>query len=265
MTDEELLALAREVALEAAGLVRERRAGHVEVADTKSSATDVVTEADRAAEELIYGRLTTARPGDGFLGEEGASAESSTGVTWVVDPIDGTVNFLYGIPQYAVSVAAQRDGDTVAGVVVNVADGEVFTATRGGGAYAGDRALRVRDVVPLPQRLVATGFSYVRETRTLQAAAVGRLLAEVRDVRRQGSAALDLCAVAAGRMDAYVEEGVQPWDVAAGSLIAAEAGARVETRGGAGGNPCVLAAPQDGFDDFAALARTCGFFSGNGE
>ena len=265
MTDAELLGLAREVALEAADLVRARRTGHVEVADTKSSATDIVTEADRAAEELIYGRLTSARPGDGFLGEEGASADSTTGVTWVVDPIDGTVNFLYGIPQYAVSIAARRDGDTVAGVVVNVADGEVFSARRGGGAYAGDRPLRVREVVPLPQRLVATGFSYVRETRMLQAAAVGRLLTEVRDVRRQGSAALDLCAVAAGRVDAYVEEGVQPWDVAAGSLIAAEAGARVESRPGAGGNTCVLATPAGGFDDFAALAASCGFFARDGE
>jgi myo-inositol-1(or 4)-monophosphatase len=265
MTDQELLELAREVALEAAALVEARRAGRVEVADTKSSVTDVVTEADRAAEELIYGRLTRARPGDGFLGEEGATADSSTGVTWVVDPIDGTVNFLYDIPQYAVSVAAERDGTAVAGVVVDVTAGAVFTARRGGGAYVDGRRLRVREIVPLDQRLVATGFSYVPETRTVQAAAVGRMLASVRDVRRMGSAALDLCMVASGRVDGYVEEGVKPWDVAAAALVAEEAGARVETRRGAGGSPCVIAAPAGGFAELEELATSCGFFAGTGE
>jgi myo-inositol-1(or 4)-monophosphatase len=265
MDDESLLELARDVALEAADLVRSRRAGRVDVADTKSSPTDIVTEADRAAEDLVYGRLTGARPGDGFLGEEGAAAESSSGVTWVVDPIDGTVNFLYGIPQYAVSIAAERDGAAVAGVVVSVADGEVFTAVRGGGAYVDGRPLRVRDVVPLDQRLVATGFSYVRPTRMLQAAAVGRMLASVRDVRRMGSAALDLCMVAAGRVDAYLEEGVKPWDVAAAALVATEAGAVVGRRSGAGGNTCVLAAPAAGFGEFEELAGSCGFFAADGE
>ena len=265
VSDGDLLELAVAVALEAAELVRAKRAGHVEVADTKSSSVDVVTEADRAAEDLIYGRLTRARPGDGFLGEEGASAESTTGVTWVVDPIDGTVNFLYEIPQYAVSIAASRDGRTVAGVVVNVASGEVFTATAGGGAHLDGRPLRVRAAAPLEQRLVATGFSYVRDTRRLQAEAVSRMLATVRDVRRLGSAALDLCALAAGRVDAYVEEGVNPWDVAAGGLVAVEAGARVESRTGVAGGTCVVAAPRDGFDEFAALAGRCGFFAANGE
>ncbi len=261
MTDEELLELARTVAQEAAVLVRQRRAAGVEVADTKSSPVDVVTEADRAAEQLIYSRLTEARPGDGFLGEEGASAESTTGVTWVVDPIDGTVNFLYGIPQYAVSIAASRDGSPVAGVVVNVASGELFTATRGGGAMLDGSPLRVRDVVPLEQRLVATGFNYVAEVRTLQAAAIGRMLATVRDIRRLGSAALDLCALAAGRVDGYVEEGLNPWDLAAGGLVATEAGARLETVAGVGGTPCVVAAPDGGFDEFRALAQDCGFFA----
>jgi myo-inositol-1(or 4)-monophosphatase len=265
MADRELLDLARDVALEAAELVAARRAGRVEVADTKSSSTDVVTEADRAAEELIYGRLTRARPGDGFLGEEGASAESSTGVTWVVDPIDGTVNFLYGIPQYAVSIAAERDGSTVAGVVVDVAGGEVFTGLRGGGAYADGRRLRVREAVPLAQRLVATGFSYVPQTRTVQAAAVGRLLSSVRDVRRMGSAALDLCMVAAGRVDGYVEEGVQPWDVAAAALIAEEAGATIGACRGAGGHTCVIASATAGFAEFEELARACGFFADDRE
>ena len=265
MSDEELLDLARTVALDAATLVRQRRSGDVEVADTKSSPVDVVTEADRAAEKLIYSRLTEARPGDGFLGEEGGSAESTSGVTWVVDPIDGTVNFLYGIPQYAVSIAASRDGAPVAGVVVNVASGEVFTATRGGGAMLDGHPLRVRDVVALEQRLVATGFNYVRDVRVLQAAATGRMLATVRDIRRQGSAALDLCALGAGRLDGYVEEGLNPWDLAAGGLVAEEAGARVETLAGVGGTTCVVAAPAGGFDEFHDLAERCGFFaSGRG-
>ncbi|HEX6248052.1 MAG TPA: inositol monophosphatase family protein [Nocardioidaceae bacterium] len=265
MGDTELLALARDVALEAAALVRQRRTQEVEVADTKSSPVDVVTEADRASEELVYARLTAARPDDGFLGEEGASAASSSGVTWVVDPIDGTVNFLYGIPQYAVSIAASRDGVTVAGVVANVATGEVYTATLGGGAFVDDRPLRVRDAVPLDQRLVATGFNYVAEVRQMQALAVGRMLGTVRDIRRLGSAALDLCALAQGRVDAYVEEGLAPWDLAAGELIAREAGARVEARPGAGGTQCVVAAPAAGFDEFESLAHRCGFFAGNGE
>ncbi len=260
-TAEELRDLAREVALEAAALVRERRRAGVEVAETKSSPVDVVTEADRAAEQLIYTRLTGARPGDGFLGEEGASAESTSGVTWVVDPIDGTVNFLYGLPQYAVSIAASRAGEVVAGVVVNVASGEVFSAVRGGGAFLDGTRLAVRDVVPLGQRLVGTGFNYVAEVRTLQAAAVGRMLGSVRDVRRLGSAALDLCALAAGRLDAYVEEGLNPWDMAAGGLVATEAGARLETAPGVGGMPCLVAAPEAGFADFSRLVRSCGFLA----
>jgi myo-inositol-1(or 4)-monophosphatase len=265
VSDEELLDLATSVAVEAAELVRERRAGQVAVAETKSSATDVVTEADQAAEELIYTRIQKARPGDGFLGEEGASAESTTGVTWVVDPIDGTVNFLYGLPQYAVSIAASRDGEVVAGAVVNVASGEVFTATKGGGAFLDGRPLATRAVVPIAQRLVATGFSYVPEVRSLQGEAVARLLGSVRDVRRMGSAALDLCALAAGRFDAYVEEGLNPWDLAAGGLVATEAGARIETRTGVGGSTCVVAAPTGGFDDFLAVVEACGFFAAPGQ
>jgi myo-inositol-1(or 4)-monophosphatase len=265
VTDGELLDLARAVALEAAELVRRRREAGVEVAATKSSPVDVVTEADRAAEQLIFARLTEARPDDGFLGEEGASSSSVSGVTWVVDPIDGTVNFLYDLPQYAVSIAASRDDEVVAGVVVNVASGEVFTATRGGGARLDGRPLSVRDVVPLDQRLVATGFNYVRDVRTRQAAAVARMLGSVRDVRRLGSAALDLCALGAGRLDGYVEEGLNPWDLAAGGLVAAEAGARVESLPGVGGTTCVVAAPRGGYEEFLDLVRTCGFLAADRE
>jgi myo-inositol-1(or 4)-monophosphatase len=254
-----LCGLARDVALEAAELVAARRRGDVRVAATKSSPVDVVTEADRAAEELIQRRLLEARPDDGFVGEEGGSGRSTSGVTWVVDPIDGTVNFLYGIPQYAVSVAARVDDQVVAGVVVDVAKGECFTATRGGGAWLDGVRLGVRTGAAPGEQLVATGFNYEREVRTLQARAVARLLPEVRDIRRLGSAALDLCGVAAGRLDAYVEEGLFEWDLAAGGLVAEEAGARVEVHPGAGGKDCVVAAAEVAFTDFLELVRRSGF------
>ncbi len=256
----ELGGLAQRVALEAAELVRTRRRDGVSVAATKSSPTDVVTQADRDSEALLRGRLLDARPHDGFLGEEGGgSAASSSGVTWVVDPIDGTVNFLYGIPQYAVSVAATVDDRPVAGVVVDVPTGECFTATRGGGSWLAGRRLAVRPRVPLAERLVGTGFSYEREVRRTQAAATARLLPLVRDVRRLGSAALDLCYLGAGRLDGYVEEGLNPWDRAAGGLVATEAGARLVSSRGAGGLTLVVGAPEDGFEEFAELVAACGF------
>jgi myo-inositol-1(or 4)-monophosphatase len=258
---DELLALAVDVAHEAAALVAERRRAGVEVADTKTSPTDVVTEVDHAAEELIRTRLLKARPDDGFVGEEGSSDTSDSGVTWVVDPIDGTVNFLYGIPQYAISIAARIGDEVVAGVVVDVVKGETFTATRGGGARLDGRRIAVRDVVPLGQRLVITGFSYERDTRMAQAAAVHELLGRVRDVRRLGSAALDLCYVGCGRADAYVEEGLNEWDLAAGGLVAEESGARLAVRPGVGGKQCVIASPAGGFDEFVTTVEGCGFLA----
>ncbi|MGV3733643.1 MAG: inositol monophosphatase family protein [Microcella sp.] len=234
----ELLSVARAVALEAAALVLEARRGTVEVADRKSSSVDVVTQVDRDAEQLIRDRLAAARPGDGFLGEESGGGGGSTGLTWVVDPIDGTVNFLYGIPHYAVSIAVvEGEADphrwqALAGVVVNPATGELFSATRGGGAQLGDRALRVPPPPPLDEALIATGFAYRAEIRAEQGAAIARLLPHVRDIRRMGTASLDLCAVAAGRVDAYVERTLNPWDHAAGALIAEEAGASVTGLGG---------------------------------
>jgi len=254
----DLLALARMVADEAADLIRGSRAG-AEVVQTKSSPVDVVTAVDRAAESLIFDRLMQARPEDGFLGEEGASSESTSGVTWIVDPIDGTVNFLYGIPYYSVSIAASLRDGVVAGVVVNVETRECFEATLGGGATCNDRPLGVREVVSPSQQLVLTGFGYQADLRASQAAAVAAMLPRVRDIRRLGSAALDLCAIGAGRADAYVEEGLNPWDMAAGGLVATESGARLETRSGVGGNDCVLCAPAGGYDAFAALVEECGF------
>jgi myo-inositol-1(or 4)-monophosphatase len=228
-----LLALAVDVAREAADLVARGRASAADSVDVKSSPVDVVTAVDRASEELIVGRLLAARPDDGLLGEEGASRTGTSGVRWVVDPIDGTVNFLYDVPAYAVSIAAEVDGAVVAGVVLNVANGELFTATVGGGAFLSTRErpeprrLTGSRPVSLEQTLVATGFGYRAEQRREQGAVVARLVPRVRDIRRFGSAALDLCAVAAGRVDAYYELNLNAWDHAAGALVAAEAGLTV--------------------------------------
>jgi myo-inositol-1(or 4)-monophosphatase len=199
-----------------------------------------VTLADRETEQLIRSMLADARPTDGFYGEESAAEAGSSGVTWVVDPIDGTVNYLYGIPEYAVSIAAVEGHPdpltwrALAAVVVNPASGEVFSATEGGGAFLGDRKVVANRGVSLDQALIGTGFSYSSESRTAQGAVLAGLIGQVRDIRRHGAAALDLCAVACGRLDAYYERGLQPWDHAAGALIAREAGAAVT---GLGGSP----------------------------
>jgi myo-inositol-1(or 4)-monophosphatase len=225
-----LLDLAVATAREAAELVARGRATAGEDVDVKSSPVDVVTAVDTASEELIVGRLLAARPGDGVLGEEGAAREGTSGVRWVIDPIDGTVNFLYDLPAYAVSIAAEVDGEVVAGVVLNVATGELFTVTRGGGAHFSSPArpepvlLTGSRPASLEQTLVATGFGYQVEQRRAQGAVVAALLPRVRDIRRFGSAALDLCAAAMGRTDAYYELNLNPWDHAAGALVAAEAG-----------------------------------------
>jgi myo-inositol-1(or 4)-monophosphatase len=263
-THGQLATVALEVAREAAGLVRERRRGEVTVADTKSSDVDVVTEADRASERLIRQRLAELRPDDAVLGEEGDDRPGSSGVRWVVDPIDGTVNFLYDLPQYAVSVAAERDGVVVAGVVLNVATGTEYVAhlaDPGAPAVAtrDGRPLAVRGPAPLHQRLVATGFSYDAELRELQARALVGLIGRVRDVRRLGSCALDLCHVAEGSLDGYVEEGTNLWDHAAGGLVATVAGARVGTLPGAGGRTLLVCAPEHGYDELLSAVRDAGF------
>jgi myo-inositol-1(or 4)-monophosphatase len=229
----ELLAIALTVARRAGEVARQRRAEGVEVAAAKSSLSDIVTRADQEAEDLIRGAIAAARPNDGFLGEESGGAGGTSGLTWVVDPIDGTVNYFYGIPSYAVSIAVvEGDPDpltwrTLAGAVVNPASGETFTASLGGGAHLNGRALRVNEGTDLAMALVGTGFGYDAAKRERQAQIVTQLIGKVRDVRRIGAASLDLCSVAAGRLDAYFERGLNPWDHAAGSLIAREAGATV--------------------------------------
>ncbi|MFT4010015.1 MAG: inositol monophosphatase family protein [Nocardioidaceae bacterium] len=267
----ELRSVAVRIAREAAELARTRRAQGVEVVATKSSEIDIVTATDRETEDLVRARLAELRPGDAILGEEGGQTFGDTDVTWIVDPIDGTVNFLYGIPQYAVSIAARRrnragDDQVVAGAVVNAATGETYSAALGEGATLDGRPIAVRPAPPMPQRLIATGFWYVHDVRVRQGEAVARLLTHVRDIRRMGSCALDLCAVAAGSLDGYVEEGPAPWDYSAGGLIATEAGARLELHRGTSGHDTVVCAPEAGFDEFLAVVRGAGFLEfGAGE
>jgi myo-inositol-1(or 4)-monophosphatase len=200
--------------------------------ETKSSPSDPVSEADLASEKLITDGLTAARPGDGLLGEEGASRETTTGLTWVIDPLDGTVNYLYGRPDWCVSIAAEDADGALVGVVHQPRTGITWTAVRGEGARRDGKTLqRIRDVEPAAA-LVSTGFSYLAERRAEQAECLRHVLPAVRDLRRGGSAALDLCSVADGTADAYYEHVIQRWDVAAGGLIAREAGAL--TVGGSG-------------------------------
>ena len=239
MPYDDLLTIARDIAMQAGALASRRRNDGVEVAASKSTPVDIVTAADRETEALIRSLLAEARPDDGFFGEESDASTGSSGLHWIVDPIDGTVNYLYGIPHYAVSIAVvegQPDPLTwtaLAGAVVNPVTGELFTATRGGGARLGSTEIHIAERTSLDQSLVATGFAYDSAMRGRQGAAVARLLPLVRDIRRQGTASLDLCFVAAGRYNAYFERTLSPWDHAAGALIAREAGAVVKGLGDA--------------------------------
>ena len=243
-----LLALATELARRAGELALSMHAG-LEGHDTKSTPTDVVTQADQACEQLLVDGIRAARPDDGILGEEGASAAGTSGVKWVVDPIDGTVNYLYGLPQWAVSIGVEVDGEALVGVVFDAAKDELWTAVRGGGAFLDGRPLRCSAAADLSQTLVATGFSYDARRRSVQAQNLARVLPVVRDLRRLGAGSLDLCSVAAGRVDAYYEQGLNPWDMSAGLLIAAEAGARIgDLRGGTAGYRMVVASSPAVFD-----------------
>ncbi len=264
---DELLALATDLADRAGALALSMREG-IEVSETKSTPTDVVTAADTAAERLIVDALASARPGDGLLGEEGADDAGTTGVRWVIDPIDGTVNFLYGLPQHAVSLAAEvtaEDGTATvdAGVVLEIPSGTEYVARPDADgalrATCDGRPLQVRSRVPLSQRLIGTGFSYDAALRARQGEALARLLPRVRDVRRLGSCALDLCLVARGSLDGYLEEGTQLWDHAAAGLVARAAGARLEITPGVGGQDLVVCGPDDGFEDLWQVAHEAGF------
>lgn len=256
----DLLALAERVAVAAGRLVVEGRRRHVEVAATKSSPTDIVTAVDVASEQLIRREILAARPDDSFVGEEGDDVVGSSGVTWIADPIDGTVNFLYEIPQFAISLAARLGADVVAGVVHNPTSGETFSAVRGGGALRDGIPISASSCTSIDKALVGIGYTYVADVRRHQAVEVARLVPVVRDVRRLGSAALDLCFVACGRLDAYVERGLKPWDLAAGELIAREAGATVEGLDGAGASELItVAASTELFPAFEAALHDAGF------
>jgi myo-inositol-1(or 4)-monophosphatase len=228
----ELLDLARDIAQEAGDLARRRRSEGVSIAASKSSLADIVTEADREVEALIRGRLAAERPGDGFLGEESDAADGTTGITWIVDPIDGTVNYAAGMPSYAVSIAAVRGSEHLAGIVRAPALGESFAAAQGEGAHLEVDGARHRLQVSREHpagALIATGFGYDPATHAGDIDTVRRVMPLARDVRRIGAAAIDLSYVAAGRLDAYFERGLKPWDIAAGTLIVAEAGGAVLT------------------------------------
>jgi myo-inositol-1(or 4)-monophosphatase len=242
----QLLAVAVAVVRPAADLAYRLRVEGVGEVATKSSPTDIVTAADKAVERQVVEELRRLRPADSVLGEEtGATRPRGGAVRWILDPIDGTVNYLYGLPHYAVSLAAEVDGAVVAGVVRNAATGQEWTAVRGGGAYRAGRRLTCSRVTELAQSLVATGFGYDRARRAHQARVLTRLLPVVRDIRRFGVASLDLCLAAEGAIDAYYEKGLAIWDHAAGGLIAEEAGLRVSgLRGAPPGPDLLLAAPE---------------------
>jgi myo-inositol-1(or 4)-monophosphatase len=219
-----------------------RRFGRVEGLSTKSSSTDPVSDADRASEKILKDQLLDGRPHDGLISEEGASATSQTGLTWVIDPLDGTVNYLYGSDNWSVSVAVESSSGPIVGVIYEPVPGRTYHAVRSGGAFCDDVRLRVNDPVPVAQALLATGFSYLPERRGVSGALIAGLLPHVRDIRRVGSGALDLCYVARGQVDAYLEEDIKHWDWAAGVLMVAEAGGEWTHFTPTGGKTGILAA-----------------------
>ena len=254
-TPSELLELARGLALEAGSEVMRHLRGQAareQLAATvtrKTSRTDLVTAADEASERLIIERLASARPHDGVLAEEGGTRRGTSGLRWVVDPLDGTVNFLYGFPAFAVAIACEDADGVIAGVVHDPLRDETFQASRGGGAWLGDERLAVGPGPEMDEALVGTGFGYGAERRAVQAKLLTTVLPAARDVRRAGAAALDLCYVAAGRLDCFYEAGLQPWDIAAASIVVREAGGSLELVDGiVPGASTIIAGP----------ARLCG-------
>jgi myo-inositol-1(or 4)-monophosphatase len=249
-----LLSMAEHLAHEAGELILAGRSRGIVDVDTKTTGTDMVTEYDRAAEALIVGELQRLRPDDSIVGEEGTDRRGTSGVVWLIDPIDGTTNFLYGLPGYAVSIAASDGEGALVGAVAVPTFGEVYTARRGAGAWCNGRPVRCSEQRVLGEALVATGFSYDAARRGRQAEVLRRVLPRVRDIRRFGAAAVDLCFVGAGRADAYFELGLNPWDSAAGALVAREGGAVL---GGLDGGPAradaLVAAAPGVFDALQAL------------
>lgn len=241
-----LLALARQLADEAGSFLLEGWSRPRTGIETKSTGTDMVSEMDRGTERLIVDTIMRERPNDAILGEEGTTRSGTSGVRWIIDPLDGTTNYLYGLPMWAVSIGVEVDGVLRVGVVTNPALGEEYWAERGSGAFRNGESIAPSTQNTLGHALVATGFSYQSSRRAVQADVLSRLLPQVRDIRRAGSAATDMCWVACGRVDAYYEAGCAPWDLAAGTVIAREAGAIVTGRGQAEPDDklCLTAAPN---------------------
>lgn len=257
MTDaliDEITRLATELAVAAGRMVRTGRTRGLEAVATKSTLTDVVTEFDEASERLIVEGIRLARPDDAIVGEEGTDTPGTSGVRWLIDPIDGTTNYLYGLAGYAVSIAAVDATGGLVGVVHLPATDETFVGVRGQGASCNGEPISCSTTDRLDHALIATGFSYMPERRTAQAKRLTAMIAHVRDVRRFGAAAADLCYLAAGRLDVYYEEHLNPWDIAAGEVIAREAGCRTgDFSGGPSRHEQFLAANPALFDDVVAL------------
>ena len=239
---EQLLDLALRVGKKAADLLSARP--DVLEVSTKSSDVDIVTQMDKAAEALIVSSILDERPSDGMIGEEGANRESTSGITWVIDPLDGTVNYFYGLPGWNVSIAAKDKDGVVVGVVFSPTINSTWWATRGGGSFHNGKKIECRDSSELSRALLATGFAYESEKRTFQLQFINTLLPKMRDIRRVGAAAVDLSFVAAGNVDAYFESGLNEWDLAAGGLIAQEAGAVVTQHLVEGQNFTLAAGPH---------------------
>ncbi|SDD03825.1 myo-inositol-1(or 4)-monophosphatase [Sanguibacter gelidistatuariae] len=260
-----LRSLAERAALAAADLVRTTRPDQVTVAATKSSPVDVVTAMDAASEVLLRKLILAERPDDAILGEEDGHVAGTSGLTWVIDPVDGTVNYLYGVPAYAISVAVvagaadPREWTALAGCVVHVSGGTSWTASRGGGATRDGQPISVNAAKDLSQSLVGTGFGYASERRAAQAQVLTHVLPRVRDIRRIGSAALDLCMVAQGTLDLVYERGLNPWDMAAGALIVEEAGGVVTGLRGIPASPdMTVAGPGGSVAELVALLEEHG-------
>ena len=242
----ELRTVAEQLARKAGDMaLRGRKSGAI-TATTKSSPIDMVTEYDRASEKMVTEGLARLRPDDGIVGEEGASREGTSGITWHIDPIDGTSNFYFDIPMWAVSIGAVDADGPVAGAVYAPALGEMFSAARGQGATVNGSPITARTNHDITDALVCTGFSYRIHERAVHAQRVARMVMRVRDLRRFGAAAIDLCFVACGRYDAYFEEHLHSWDLVAGQLVATESGALVTDYAGAPVTPAQVLACQPG-------------------
>ncbi len=240
MTDiKQLLELALKIAREAGDLLVNRPASWD--LTVKSTAIDIATQMDLASEKLIVKSILTARPDDGIIGEEGTSRPSKSGVTWVIDPVDGTVNYFYGLPGWAISIAAKDENGTLVGVVHSPTVNSTWHASKGGGAFLNDVKIACNNPVELNRALISSGFAYDVRDRVEQLKIVNALLPQIRDLRRIGSAAADICHVATGLVDGYFETGLHEWDLAAAELVAREAGAVVTTRAWHGLNLTVAA------------------------